>query len=109
MTGSPFLFVRHPEAEDELDSAIDWYDAFNPGQGERLLDMVEVSERAIDEMPEAWAVFPGWRRRSPIVRSHRLAKFPYRIVYYVKDDRIIILAYAHTSRKPGYWRHLVNW
>lgn len=31
--------------------------------------------------------------------------FPYRIVYYVTDTSIVILAYAHQRRQPDYWQH----
>ncbi len=31
-------------------------------------------------------------------------KFPYSIVYAVLADVLFVLAYAHGSRRPGYWR-----
>lgn len=39
------------------------------------------------------------------VRSARVGVFPYRIVYYVTDTSIVILAYAHQRRQPDYWQH----
>lgn len=30
--------------------------------------------------------------------------FPYHIVYFVQDDEPVVIAYAHQSRRPGYWR-----
>ena len=33
------------------------------------------------------------------------SRFPYTIVYRVRDQDIVIVAIAHHSREPGYWRH----
>lgn len=30
--------------------------------------------------------------------------FPYGIVYFVRDDEVLVVAYAHERRRPGYWR-----
>jgi len=31
-------------------------------------------------------------------------RFPYTIVYKIADTRIVIVAVAHHSKEPGYWR-----
>ncbi|EEF57151.1 type II toxin-antitoxin system RelE/ParE family toxin [Pedosphaera parvula] len=36
-------------------------------------------------------------------RKWRIKKFPYHFIYKAGNDRVIILAVAHASRKPGYW------
>jgi len=33
-----------------------------------------------------------------------LARLPYALVYEVRDDAILILAIAHQSKRPYYWR-----
>lgn len=48
--------------------------------------------------PELGAPWRGKIRRLP------LRRFPYHIVYYASDGEIRILAVAHQSRKPGFWR-----
>ncbi len=30
--------------------------------------------------------------------------FPYRIVYFTRGDEIVVVAYAHERRRPGYWK-----
>lgn len=30
-------------------------------------------------------------------------RFPYRVVYLVHEDELVIVAYAHDRREPGYW------
>jgi hypothetical protein len=37
-------------------------------------------------------------------RSWLLSRFPYRVIYRVRDEDIYIVAIAHTSRRPGYWK-----
>jgi hypothetical protein len=34
--------------------------------------------------------------------------FPYRIVYFVKDEVLTIVAVAHAKRRPGYWRERIG-
>jgi len=49
----------------------------------------------------------GWDRE-PIVRSKGVHDFPYRVVFFVQGDKLIIVAVAHTKRRPGYWRDRVT-
>jgi len=44
------------------------------------------------------------RWRGTYVRKYTLKRFPYLIFYIDYPDHIRILAIAHTSRRPGYWR-----
>ena len=30
--------------------------------------------------------------------------FPYELIYEIHDDTAVIIAVAHSSRQPGYWR-----
>ena len=43
-----------------------------------------------------------------VIRSKAVRGYPYRIVYTVEPDTILILAYAHERREPGYWLHRLN-
>jgi hypothetical protein len=43
-----------------------------------------------------------------MIRTWHLGKFPYRLVYAVRGGEILVLAYAHESRRPGYWAHRLN-
>ena len=37
-------------------------------------------------------------------RSYKLRRFPYCLIYWPESDEIVITAFAHTARQPGYWR-----
>jgi plasmid stabilization system protein ParE len=36
-------------------------------------------------------------------RTFVLSGFPYRIIYEIRDGVIVVAAFAHHSRRPGYW------
>ncbi len=42
------------------------------------------------------------------VRRRILKRFPYDIVIREAGAQIVIIAFAHHSRKPGYWRERLN-
>jgi mRNA-degrading endonuclease RelE of RelBE toxin-antitoxin system len=49
-----------------------------------------------------------WREHAEVgghgLRAKRIEGFPYRVVYLVQADMVVIVAYAHEKRRPGYWR-----
>ena len=89
----------HPEVFLEIDEARAWYDERVPDLGKSLLREVEAAIQTIKRYPTRWAVFDGDARR---VILHR---FPYSLVYALVDHSIHIVALAHFSRRPGYWKH----
>ncbi len=42
------------------------------------------------------------------LRQCALKVFPFVLVYQVYVDEIVIVAFANTHRRPGYWRDRVN-
>jgi len=100
-------FDFHPEARAEFVEDVDWFDDREAGVGERFHVAVRAAIDAAVDSPESWAVWPGWKRE-PVVRSKGVSDFPYRVVYFVRDDLLIIVAVAHAKRRPGYWRERVS-
>lgn len=97
----------HPEAEAEFLDAVRYYATTEAGLGDEF--DIEVA-KAVDDIqwnPDAWPKFPGWDRL-PVVRSRKVDVFPYRVVYFVRDDELLIVAFAHQSRRPGYWKQRVG-
>ena len=76
------------------------------GVGERFEVAVRAAIDAAVDSPESWAVWPGWEGQ-PVVRSKGVSDFPYRVVYFVQVDVLMIVAVAHAKRRPGYWRERV--
>ena len=88
----------HPEAELELYEAAVRYEAEVPELGRRFGEEVERVVHLLLEHPEMGA------RVDNSLRHFVLRKFPFSVVYAVASDLIYILAIAHGSREPEYWR-----
>lgn len=99
-----FQIDDHPAARAEYLDAVEYYDLQHPGLGDELIARFEHALREIADDPLAWPRTPGWEGE-PGLRSHRVETFHYRIVHYVSGESIRVVAYAHTSRRPGYWRN----
>jgi plasmid stabilization system protein ParE len=93
MTPVDFMGV----ALSEQDDAAAYYESQKPGLGLEFLDEVERAIERIRQFPNAW------QKASRRSRRCRLYRFPYGLVYQVRQDRIVILAVMHLHRKPGYW------
>jgi hypothetical protein len=36
-------------------------------------------------------------------RRFSLRRFPYSVIYYLRDDELRVVAIAHHRQRPGYW------
>ena len=92
----------HPEALRELDDAIQWYDKGGQGRGVQFrADYNQVVDRCTEWPESAPAVpVPGSAR---IFRHARVPRSHYRVVFYVTDDVLKVVAIAHERRRPLYW------
>ena len=92
-------FSFHPEAEEEFNKAIDYYEDIEVGLGyDFALEVYSAIQRSV-EYPKAWAVLEGVIRRSLVKR------FPYGILYSEDKEGILIVAVMNLHREPGYWKH----
>jgi toxin ParE1/3/4 len=89
----------HRLAVTEIDHEVDYYESRQVGLGAELEDELEDAFSMILRFPLAAA---QWRSR-PDRRVFVLDRFPFTVPYQIADDEIVILALAHTSRRPGYW------
>ena len=89
----------HPEASEDLREAAEFY---RERAGNALpLALLDDFERAVGLLLEHPGLGPIWRHGR---RRWLLTRFPYSLIYTVVGDEIRILAVAHHSRRPGYWR-----
>jgi len=84
-------------AKIELDGATAFYELEYAGLGKRFKEEIRRSISRIVEHPQAWSIERGE------IRKYLLHKFPYKILYSVEKDCILIIAIAHQHRKPDYW------
>lgn len=94
----------HPEADAEFLDAVRYYQTREAGLGDEF--DAEVARAVEDALwqPDAWPKLPGWDRL-PVVRSREVDVFPYRVIYFEREGELVIVAFAHQSRHPGYWKH----
>jgi plasmid stabilization system protein ParE len=88
-----------PEAEEELAEAAVWYEEKRTGLG---VELIAVVDRAFEEIADAPLVCGVWREDRPY-RRKVLTRFPYVIFFRVDADIVVVMAVAHSTRRPGYW------
>lgn len=96
----------HPDVYKELEHSRQWYEERTNGLGIDFLD--EVS-RAIETICQEPAIWPFYDEKS-MIRRYLVHRFPYGIVYRVRDHVIQIFAVMHLRRNPDYWRErMINY
>jgi hypothetical protein len=90
--------IFHPEAREEMSESFYFYEAQLDGLGLRFLSAVEQTVERISTHPDAGAPL------AVEFRKRIIPGFPYNIIYRVWEDYIYLVAVAHHSRRPGYWR-----
>jgi toxin ParE1/3/4 len=92
----------HEEAGAEYDAAFDWYLEHSPDAALKFDSEVNRAFVEIARAPQRWAIGPYQTRRF-LVR-----KFPFVLIYRERTGGDIqIVAVAHTSRKPRYWKERI--
>ena len=86
------------EAEQEIDEAASFYVREAPGVVGRFFAEVDGALQRLTERPLAYASVD---RR---FRGCLMNRFPYTVIYEVAEAEIVVHAFAHQSRRPGYWR-----
>ena len=88
----------HPDAEVEFNASVDYYEACQTHLGLEFAREVYKTIQTILKFPNAWQKLDGDIRRCLTNR------FPFGIIYYQKENEIIILAVMQLQRKPNYWK-----
>lgn len=91
------ILVFHPLAERELAEAGQFYEEAAPGLGAEFLDELERLAALIAAYPDAGVGNP---RDVRVIHARR---FPYSLVYEVRDTTVLVLAIAHQRRRPRHW------
>ena len=86
-------------AAAELAAAVRWYEQRRVGLGADFFDAVASTIELIRSHPEIGAE----RRGRSASRQFNVKRFPYKLVYRVRENDLYVVAVAHSSRRPGYW------
>ncbi len=90
-----FELIIKPEAEDEINQAVDWYEAKQLGLGyDFLIHLQSYFDLLKTEVP----IFE--LKRKPSYRELPLGRFPFVIIYELRDDTIVVYSIFNTSQNP---------
>jgi len=95
--------VIEPGARTELFAAADFYEGCCPGLGRVFTDSIEKAFADIRARPLS---FPAYKATG--VRRCLAHRFPYLIFYLVRREDVWVVAVAHASREPDYWKNRLS-
>lgn len=88
----------HPKATEEIAKAITWYGARSDEAAAGFIETVESAVSTVLPDPNRFASYIYG------TRSLRLKRYPFLVVFRTSETTVDVLAVAHTSRRPGYWK-----
>lgn len=90
-----YIVIIRPEAEDDLKEAFSWYEDKRIGLGYDFLLQVDAGLNFIARNPNIHPVeYKG-------TRKHIIKRFPYKIIYIIEEEHIIVIAVTHGKRSPA--------
>jgi plasmid stabilization system protein ParE len=89
-----------PEAELDIQNAIDYYFAINIDLAYRFRDELHDSYEKITTNPQFYKCLS--KKKEKNFRRVQLKSFPYIVIYWTSDNKIIVTSVFSTHRKPVY-------
>lgn len=84
-------------ARKEFMAAKEFYELEQSGLGGRFENEIKQALLRVRQYPIAWS----FERKE--IRRYFIHRFPYKILYSIQKEIIVVLAFAHLHRKPDYW------
>lgn len=92
------IYSFHPDAEEEFNKAIEYYEEIEAGLGyDFAVEVYSTIQRSV-AYPKAWSILEGEIRRSLVRR------FPYGVLYSEGQEGLFIVAVMNLHRDPDYWK-----
>lgn len=95
-------YIFYPEAEEELNLAAEYYEECKTGLGKEFAHEIFSTIQRILSYPKAWTILSSNSRRCITNR------FPYGVIYQIKDEEILIVAITRLTQKPFYWKDRIE-
>jgi toxin ParE1/3/4 len=95
-----FRLVVRPEVDADLLEAETWYEQQQAGLGRNFLRTVRKKLAALPRNPFLYRV----RRQRRQVRWAYPRPFPYRIIFRVVQDTVVVYAVLHAARDNRHWK-----
>ena len=90
----------HPSVVSDLSDAVAWYELRSAGLGDRFRAAVDSRFDDIVESPELFPPAFG----DVDFRFARIKRFPYLVLYRLRQDCIHVLGVFHSASDPAKWR-----
>lgn len=87
-----------PSAQAELDAAFGYYEQQAEGLGPQFAEEIQQAIARILRFPNSWTKLSGHTRRCTCRR------FPYSVVYQIRDNNLFIVSIMHMKKEPNSWR-----
>lgn len=85
-------------ALNDLDIAAEWYHEIYPKLSKDLISIFKQTLIEIQDKPQlSQSLNSGYRKIN-------LRRFPYKVIFRIEKENIIVVALAHHKRKPDYWK-----
>ena len=88
-----------PGARRDYDESFAWYGERSALAAERFTNAIDAALARIVADPEQFVRIDLLHRGCPVRR------FPFRIIYRIEPNCILVVAVAHAKRHPDYWRN----
>ena len=96
-----------PEAQAELQDSALYFDSLRPSKYDEFMAEWNHGVHAIQANPYQYP--PDEDAPDGLdVRTYLFPRFQRRIIYQLRDERIAIVALAHTRKQPGYWHNRIE-
>lgn len=95
MSARPLVF--HPAALADAIDAKAFYQDRDVDLALAFEELISIGLDRIEAAPGRWPPYLAGTRR------YLLRRYPYAIIYEVRDTDVRVLAVAHQRRRPGYW------
>ena len=90
--------LLHPGAIVDARDAREWYESQSPQAAAAFLAELDYAVDQILAGPHRWPTHIHGTTR------YLFNRFPYFVVYRIRDEAIQVIAIQHSSRRPGYWK-----
>ena len=79
-----------------------WYEDRRPGLADEFQSQLQRTYELIRTNPYTMPTFPSYSGTHK-VRRCLMHHFPYAVIYLCRPDETVVVAIAHTHRRPFYW------
>ena len=93
----------HAAAGEEAAEAAAWYENERPGLGSEFEHAIDAALDLLEQDIVPLTSAPGVAGVHGVKRL-LLRRFPYAVVVCERGTEILVIAFAHNARRPGYWR-----